>query len=493
MKIETFIKNLVEHNPVYQLKKELIEHIIEYHNNSLNKKVLLSEIYDLSIIDYYFIIDDVSKYYSFCLKHFKKYMNGCGENQIKCYCGCKSSQHLTIKGKLTKSNQISLNTNQITKQERLKEINNNLLEIKEKIQKNEEKLIELEPEYASFSFINEDYSSDLHEDDHSMKINTFLITNPESYDSIDHTFLFIGEAGSGKTCLIQSLVNILENRDYKNLIKLENLKTIEGEQASLQNSGFKYYSHENPNHKVQFIDTPGFDLKQKNLNEDISFNNILSLLIQFKSNNRSVSIIITQDSSLGRKSLSFKNFINAVEEISRNTETSIYVVYTFHAGGEIAFNKDWWENLSIKYSIILNNNIYSLLDGNKQKKLENSWNSIKKKIMLLKGNLFKRIEEMISKKLQLDKQRAENESIYTEKFGYHGSLEEVKTVENKNIIKQEYLEENKYLVENKKKLKQDSQECESYIKKIKGLCKNYLVNKENTTCFESVEVDEEGY
>jgi hypothetical protein len=70
--------------------------------------------------------------------------------------------------------------------------------------------------------------------------------------------------------------------------------------------------------------------------------------------------------------------------------------------------------------------------------------------MLLKGNLFKRIEEMISKKLQLDKQRAENESIYTEKFGYHGSLEEVKTVENKNIIKQEYLEENKYLVENKK-------------------------------------------
>ena len=82
-------------------------------------------------------------------------MTGCGENHIKCYCGCKSSQHLTIKWKLTKSNQISLNTNQITKQERLKEINNFLLKIKEKIKKNEEKLIELEPEYASFSFIND--------------------------------------------------------------------------------------------------------------------------------------------------------------------------------------------------------------------------------------------------------------------------------------------------------------------------------------------------
>ena len=460
MKIETFIKNLLEYNPVHQLKKELIEYIIEYHNYSLNKKVLLSEIYDLSIIDYYFIIADVSKYYSFCLKHFKKYMNGCGENHIKCYCGCKSSQHLIIKGKLTKSNQISFNTNQITKQEKLKEINNYLLEIKEKIQKNEEKLIELEPEYARFSFINEDYSSDLHEDDHSMKINTFLIKNPESYDSIDHTILFIGEAGSGKTCLIQSLVNILENRDYKNLIKLENLKTIEGEQASLQNSGFKYYFHENPNHKVQFIDTPGFDLKKKNLNEDISFNNILSLLIQFKSCNRSVSIIITQDSSLGRKSLSFKNFINAIEEISRNTETSIYVVYTFHAGGEIAFNKNWWENLRIKDSIILNNNIYSLLDGNKQKKLENSWNSIKKKIMVFKGNLFKRIEEMISEKLQLDKQRAENESIYTEKLGYHRSLEEGKTVEDKNIIKQDYLEEIKQLEDEREKKEQEYQMIE---------------------------------
>ena len=72
MKIETFIKNLLEHNPVHQLKKELIEYIIEYHNNSLNKKVLLSEIYDLSIVDYYSIKADVSKYCSLLLETFQE-------------------------------------------------------------------------------------------------------------------------------------------------------------------------------------------------------------------------------------------------------------------------------------------------------------------------------------------------------------------------------------------------------------------------------------
>ena len=95
--------------------------------------------------------------------------------------------------------------------------------------------------------------------------------------------------------------------------------------------------------------------------------------------------------------------------------------------------------------------------------------------MVLKGNLFKRIEEMILEKLQLHKNWAENQSIYTEKLGYHRSSEEVKTDENK------------------KNSNQVSQEWESYFKKIKGLCKNYLVNKENnTTCFENVEVNEKG-
>ena len=64
----------------------------------------------------------------------------------------------------------------------------------------------------------------------------------------------------------------------------------------------------------------------------------------------------------------------------------------------------------------------------------------------------------------------------------------------KESKKKRVIQEIKDSEEYEKKVQQDSQEWESYSKKIEDFYKYYLVNKEkNTTCFESVEVDEEGY
>ena len=373
------------------LKNKIIKNIIKLSYITALKRYANSSYFDLVSL-YYFEIEtlDVSEY-SICLSHFAKCICGCEPKNSICYCGCISSQHALINFQIKKvylKAQLSDRELNISPQS-LQSLANDERNTKFKIAELEEILKYKDNEYKLFNS-NKQFCNQDEVKEKFTEIRSFTSLKNEISDDVEHIILVIGEEGSGKTCLLQSLINFLEKRDYLNLLKLKDLGSI----SLSSDRQFRYYFYNNPSDKkIMFIDSPGVQTTSNNSYDEVSRTMIIKRIKKF---NKPFSIIIVQKSNDVRMNLSMQFITDYLINLTEEFRFKVYVAYSFKTG-PLVFNKELW-GFNPK-SIHFDNNIYALLDARKQSKnIEAEWEKILKKISIFWSFIFSQIEKQTGKK-----------------------------------------------------------------------------------------------
>ena len=225
------------------------------------------------------------------------------------------------------------------------------------------------------------------------------ISKKEAFSNVyDFSLIFIGISGSGKSCMINSIINYFEKRNVSNLVIASTTDTEKSTEnrfilcnmarPNLKNircteeiKFFQVISPEN-NKTYLLIDTPGLAETKATEIDEITLKTIINALNEIKN---ITSIIFVLKATTTRISPSIEISMKTFQDITRERpKISIFFALTFYAGG----NLDFIDSLiTFNHQAIfkMDNNIFSYKEElrlNSNKKLLGHWDKMKRKLQM---------------------------------------------------------------------------------------------------------------